>query len=136
MRRCLSIFLLALSAGCATSSRLFVTDFVVTDNPAEQRFDLEFRNDLGRTVCLLPEFWPNRGGKIDHGADLVSLLVDGKRFALEDFNTGYCPGCSTAVAPGDSNTTFLTYADFGLPEDLRYGDKALVYELKVFFCRH
>ena len=55
--------------------------------------------------------------------------------ASEDFNTGYCPGCSTAVAPGDANTTFLSYADFGLPEDLRYSDKALVYELKVYFCR-
>jgi hypothetical protein len=94
--RTLAITSVALSlAACATQMTLTKIDYLLTDNPQNRSIDLTYQNATARTMCLLPEHWPNQAGKINQGSDLMVLVVAGERFPVEDFNTGYCPeGCA------------------------------------------
>jgi hypothetical protein len=121
---------------CGVSTELFVAEYEYSDNVKEGRIDLVFKNDRSHTVCLLPEFWPNRAGKFNQGSELVSLIIDGTEFAIEDFNTGYCPSCVIAVVPGEEVIASVKYADFDLRDQFYNREKTLVYELKVYYCRY
>ena len=121
--------------GCATTSRLLPLGYTYSDKPEQQRIELRYRNTTLRGLCLLPEHWPNRGGKIDQDGDTAFLIVEGRRFPLQPFNTGYCPrGCETYVAPGQEIGGFLSYRDFGLPAELEGAQKTLEFTARGFYC--
>lgn len=123
-----------LITGCATKSTLAPINYRFVDNVEKQQIELTYRNESKRTLCLSPEQWPNSAGKIDQGSDYVFLLVGDRRFPVEDFNTGYCPKCSTAVAPNQEITSFISYKDFNLPSDLANKPKQLEFHPKAFEC--
>src|SRR6266853_3851836 len=97
-------------------------------------------------MCLLAEYWPNLGGKINQ--DRVHLVVDHERFPLKDFNSGYCPqGCSLRVAPGErwrrlSDTVTLSFLTGWLVSQKRLSlrrsrTNVLASEPRdYFFCRN
>ncbi|CAN7451712.1 hypothetical protein LJR164_002955 [Phenylobacterium sp. LjRoot164] len=123
------------TAGCVTTSQLFPLAYTYNDEPEQKRIEVRYRNTTPRGVCLLPEHWPNKGGKIHQDGDTAFLVVEGRRFALEPFNTGYCPnGCATYLAPGQEIGGFLSYRDFGLPADLEVGEKTLEFAALGFYC--
>lgn len=117
--RMLSSFLVALlGTSCVSTSGLFPIEYAFTDMPEKRRIELRYHNTSEQTVCLLPEFWPNQAGKINQASGEVFLLVGDRRFAIEDFNTGYCPDCRLAVAPGETVRASIGYDAFDLPEAL------------------
>lgn len=122
--------------GCATPSILGPVDYRFVDVPAERRIEVSYRN-LSRTqICLLPEQWPNQAGKINQASDIVVLVVGSERFPIADFDSGYCPqGCATRVAPGQTVTGSIPYAEFGIPERLRDAPKELEFSPRAFPCR-
>lgn len=128
------IILITLSAGCATPSTLAPIEYSYVDNIGKQQIELTYHNESKKTRCLSPSQWPNSSGKIDQGGDYVFLIVEGKRFAIENFNTGYCPKCSIAVAPNKQITTFISYHDFDLPDDLIKKTKQLEFHPKAYNC--
>lgn len=135
MRRQLMTLALLLS-GCTTTAALIPINYRMVDNPQKARIELSYRNESSQTMCLLPEHWPNAAGKINQASDLVHLKVGGERFAIEDFNTGYCPqGCATYVAPGEQIYAFIPYSAFDLPNRLFNEPKALEFSPKAFECR-
>jgi hypothetical protein len=105
------------------------------DHPDKKQVEVRYRNEGRRGICILPEHWPNQGGKIDTNGDAVFLHVDGRRFALEAFSTGYCPRCATYVAPGQEIAGSLSYRDFGLPPELDGYPKRLEFAPVGFACR-
>ena len=134
MRNYLVMFSLLLT-GCATKTALVPIHYQFLDSPAERRVELTYQNTSRSLMCLLPEHWPNQGGKIDQASDRVHLVVDHERFPIEDFNTGYCPqGCALRVAPGEKVTAFILYKDFNLPERLTGEPKILEFVPVAFKC--
>lgn len=120
---------------CATASQLLPLDYTYNDQPQQKRIEVRYRNVSPQGLCVLPEHWPNPGGKIDQNGDAVFLVVGGRRFPLEPFNTGYCPGgCATYVAPGQEIVGFIRYRDFGLPADLEVAGKRLELAARGFSC--
>lgn len=127
--------LLLSMAGCATRTVMTPIHYQFSDNPAERRVDLTYQNTSTHLMCLLPEHWPNLGGKINQASDKVRLVVGHERFSLEDFNTGYCPqGCSLRVAPGEKVAAFIRYSDFGLPDRLANEPKVLEFVPLAYKC--
>jgi len=129
--------LVAAAAGCATTtSQLQPLAYNFEDQPDDSRVMVRYRNAGQSGICVLPEHWPNPGGAIDHDGDRVFLHVGGRRFALRDFNTGYCPeGCATYVGPGREISGFMAYRDFQLPSDLEDYPKRLEFKALGFSCR-
>jgi hypothetical protein len=130
---------LLLIAGCANASDFLPVpipiNYQFTDNPAEQRIELLYKNTSKDTMCLLPEQWPNIAGKIDQASDEVHLIVNHERFSVVDFNTGYCPkDCSLRVYPGKKAAAFILYRDFNLPDQLIYEPKTLEFVPVAFKC--
>jgi hypothetical protein len=122
-------------SGCATSSQLFPLSYTYIDQPEQKRIEVRYRNSDPQGRCVLPEHWPNQGGKIDQAGDTVFLVVAGRRFTLEPFNTGYCPGgCATFVAPGQQIVGFISYRDFLLPAELELAAKRLELAARGFSC--
>ena len=118
-----------------TSKGAFPIQYKFLDFPAERKVELSYYNDHNKTVCFSPSHWPNQAGKIDGAGGRVVLVVGEKRFPLEDFNTGYCPGCATSVEPGETISGFLLYEDFSLPEELVNEGKKLKFVTYGFFCK-
>jgi len=130
------VLLAVLSVSCVSSrGSLFPIDFEFIDVPDERRIELRYRNELAYTVCLLPEFWPNKAGKIDQASGQVFLVVGDQRFAIEEFNTGYCPDCSLRVGPGEIVEASIGYDAFSLPESLVTEEKHLEFVPKAYRCR-
>lgn len=136
MRRQLMTAMLLLLSGCASTTALIPINYRMVDNPQKERIELSYRNESSKTMCLLPEHWPNAAGKINQASDVVDVVVGEERFPIEDFNTGYCPqGCATYVAPGEQVSAFIPYSAFGLPHRLVNELKALEFAPKAFECR-
>jgi hypothetical protein len=111
------------------------TEFALKDWPSENRIEVLFTNDAEDPLCLLPEHWPNQAGKINQASENVFLLVGGRRFPIEDFNTGYCSdGCALVVHPGETVSSSIAYDDFQLPGDLRYAPKQLEMPFVAYAC--
>lgn len=111
-------------------------DYQMADKAAKAGIELSYRNESNKTMCLLPEHWPNAAGKINQASNHVYLIVGDERFPIEDFNTGYCPeGCATYVAPGERISAFVAYSDFNLPIHLINEPKKLEFSPKAFECR-
>jgi len=129
------LFLLAfLGVACAHTTRLFPISYELIDLPEQRRLELTFKNRLRYAVCLLPEFWPNAAGKIDHASSLVYLVVETRRFPIEEFNTGYCPDCPLRVEPGDEVKASIGYEAFALPDAHLGKEKRLIFSPKGYRC--
>jgi hypothetical protein len=124
-----------LGIGCATSAVLFPIRYEFVDIPSERRVELHFRNYFGDSVCLSPEFWPNEAGKINQASGAVFLLIGTQRFTIEQFNTGYCRGCSLRIAPDESVTASIRYESFGVPDSLVNEEKRIEFVPKAYRCR-
>ena len=112
-------------------------EYVLKDWPSEDRIEVIFTNDTEEQLCLLPEHWPNQAGKIDQASENVFLLVAGRRFPIEDFNTGYCAnGCALVVHPGETVSSSIAYDDFLLPADIRQAPKQLELPVIAYTCPH
>ena len=123
------------AVGCASNWKPVPTEYVFKDWPSEHRIEVLFTNDTDSRVCLLPEHWPNQAGKINQASEYVFLIVDGNRFPIEDFNTGYCPGgCSLVVRPGETVSSSVAYDDFRLPADLWHAPKQLELPVVAYSC--
>ncbi len=129
------IFLLIVFSSCAVNRAFIPIQYRFTDHPAEHRIELSYRNDSRLTMCLLPEHWPNAAGKINQASGTVFLIVGQKRFPIEDFNTGYCPGgCARRVAPGEAVFAFISYSDFSLPDEFVNAQKQFEFSPAAFRC--
>jgi hypothetical protein len=131
-----SVLISLVTAGCASTTGVFPIDYQFIDIPQEHRIELKYHNDSQRSVCLFPEAWPNSAGKIKQASKVMFLVIDGERFPVADFDTGYCPeGCATPVAPGEEVTASIPYGDFGVPDRLVGKEKKLEFAPVAFFCR-
>jgi hypothetical protein len=126
----LPMILLITSACATTASSSTSIAYRMIDHPDEQRLELRYKNETDRTMCLLPEFWPNGRGT----GGFVS--VGSERFAIEDVDTGYCPqGCARRVAPGEEIAGSIPYSDFNLPDRLWQEPKALEFQPQAYVCK-
>ncbi len=132
------LLLAFISLGCARikTTETFPIKYQFTDFPQERKIKLEFFNNYAKTVCLLPEMWPDSKGKIDGAGDRMFLIVRENRYPVASFNTGYCLGnCYLRVSPGEKITTFIPYDYFNIPEDLVFEKKRLEFIPYASFCR-
>jgi hypothetical protein len=126
----------ALLVGCATVAASIPIQYIYSDAPSRAGIELSYVNRTNRTVCLSPSQWPNSAGKINQ-ANRVSLIVDGQRYPIEVFNTGYCfGGCPTYVEPGQRVRAFVPYRDFKLPPALASKSKQLEFSPSGYVCKH
>lgn len=131
MRSAILAAIWVMAGACSTTANpSTLIDYRTIDKPGEQRLELRYQNDTDRTMCLLPEFWPNGRGTGGF------VRVGSERFAIEDVDTGYCPqGCARRVAPGEEITGSIPYADFNLPERLWHEPKTLEFRPQAYVCR-
>jgi hypothetical protein len=122
--------------GCATNPIEHVAlSWRLVDHPEKSRIELFYRNDTGKTLCLSDDDWPNAEGKLNQMDDVVFLVVGSERFPIAYYEQ-YCPtGCSRRVIPGEEISAFIPYADFQLPERLRYEPKTLEFHPQAYVCR-
>lgn len=130
----ITIYLLMV-AGCQSAGQTFPVEYAISDNPDNLTFDLAFRNTTERNVCLTPTYWPNSAGKLNQAEALVSVTIGGQSFPISDFNTGYCPGCSTKVRPGQLVTASIPYSEFEIPNRLHDEPKTLIFNPVGSHCR-
>lgn len=121
------VLLALLTAACATTSQVLPISYKFVDEPLQRQVSVSFTNTTNRLMCLSPENWPNQAGWIDQAEGRVFIEVGASRFSMQDFNTGYCPGCATRVAPGSTLTTTIPYMRFALPDDVVAKPKALSF---------
>ena len=131
------IFLIAAGFASACSTLAIVpVDYSFNDAAGQGGLELRYRNSSSRLMCLSTGHWPNEAGKFNQASDLVFLVIDGKRYPIEDFNTGYCiGGCPTYVEPGEEVKAFVPYRDFGLPEALIDKPKTLEFSPRAYACK-
>lgn len=131
------IAVILFASGCVSTDATIPIKYQFHDFPEEGRIELRFKNELQVPLCLLPESWPNQGGKINQASEYVFLVIDGVRFPIEDFNTGYCPGangCATRVAPGEEVSASIPYRDFRVPQEMSRLPKKIEFEPVAFKC--
>jgi len=136
--RYLGFAIAILASGCAGTTRMIPIEYRFHDIPEERRIEITYHNDLKDTLCLSPETWPNEAGKINQASEYVFLVIDGRRFPIVDFNTGYCPeadGCALYVSPGQETSASISYSDFNVPKDLENLEKELEFSPVAFKCR-
>lgn len=127
--------LMIVSCASAGAGMLFGIDVNVVDDPASERIRIEYTNESGGAVCLLPEFWPNDFGRMNHTPGSVYVTIGGEEFPLKSYNSGYCPGgCALRVGEGERATAFFTYDDFGIPPGLYSEQKDLTYRPRGSRC--
>lgn len=137
MRFAKPILIAVILIGCTTVYRERIPlDWRLVDNPSAQRLEISYLNLTDSNICLWPDDWPNQAGKLDSNGGQVKLIVGTDRFPMKDFNTGYCPeGCQPLkVMAGEVITGFFLYADFDLPEELRYSEKLLEFDAYAYEC--
>lgn len=117
-----------LLAGCAPTAQLMSVTYQFEDDPVREEVRVLFQNTTGRRVCLTPEHWPNAAGWLNQSADRVAIIVDGRRFPIRDWNTGYCPrGCAIEVEPDQQVSASIPYSNFELPDDHKRSEKTLQF---------
>jgi hypothetical protein len=127
-------------AGCAVSTSVVTLKLpvAIVDHPAERRIDVQYENETGQMLCLAAEDWPNSSGDLHEAGEKVFLLVREERFAIREFNAGYCFGdssCTLRIAPGDRLSAAIPYENFGLPEAQVNAPKTLEYSPTAHVCR-
>lgn len=127
-----SIFVLS---ACASSPAApFPLPYSWADEVESRTFQLTYTNRTDRTVCLAPDNWPNEAGKVDQASSILWVTIVGKKYHIEDFNTGYCPDCAVRVRPGQQVAASLRYDDFSIPEELYQARKTLHFDAVGFTC--
>ena len=130
---------LVILLGCATTIEIVSIDYRLVDHPDEDRIELLYLNDTGKTLCLSADNWPSKVGALDQMGDVVFLVVGSERFPIMDTNMGVpvCYGvCARRVAPGEEISASIRYDDFvGYREGLRYQPKSLIFSPTAFVCR-
>ncbi|MGE0181101.1 MAG: hypothetical protein AB7F91_02485 [Parvularculaceae bacterium] len=131
-----TVVIALVGCGCATAnSGPIAVDYQFLDRPDESRIELAYRNETGMTLCLSNDAWPSKRGKLDQMDDRVFLIVGAERFPIAYFEE-YCPsGCVTRVQPDEEIAASIPYAEFSLPERLRYEPKTLEFESRAYVCR-
>lgn len=120
---------------CASTATLFEVAPGSLDDPSSERIQIEYTNMSTRAVCLLPEFWPNDFGRMDHEEGSVFLTIRNQKFPLKSYNAGYCAaGCSRRVRTGESIKGYFSYSDFNVPRELYSEPKTLTYYPKGYPC--
>lgn len=112
-------------------------DYSFSDLQDEQRVEVTYTNNNGFSVCLSVEDWPNHAGKLGFASDVVFLVVDGKKFPVEEFNTGYCTprsACIITVKPGNQISGSISYHDFDLTEQSWDQPKSLIFKPLGYKC--
>lgn len=130
------IFFAIFLAGCVVTQpqSLFKIDYSIADAPQEGRIYIKYKNNTERPTCLDPANWPTNQGEVDAGPDRILLNVAGHGYPLTQFDTGYCPGCSTRVEPGQELVGFMKYADFQLPPGDYDKAKTLSFTPVASYC--
>lgn len=131
----------AMLAACASSAPIRwapSTDFVlaITDNPAQQRFDLELVSKAAMPLCLPKESWPTEMD-LPLGFDGATLITASGRKQLLPTGSAYCPGgCGYArVQPGQVLRGAIPYAAFGDSTAIAgESDRQLTFEVHPFVC--
>jgi hypothetical protein len=126
-----SAMAIGILAACATASDRVPITYQMIDHPDENRIELRYHNDTKHSVCLTASFWPDAAGKVYQMSNRVALVVDGRSYAIAQFNKGPCVvveySCVARVAPGKEITGSIPYAEFGLPPALRDKPKTLYF---------
>jgi hypothetical protein len=132
----LSILMSLSLVGCATlsSDSTFDIAYRLYDQPAEKSIRLEYTNVARKPICLTPENWPNSGGKINQASDRVWLEVEGSKYSIADFNTGYCMACATKIKPSEKIVGIIPYSEFSLPPSKYQAAKRLNFKPMGSFC--
>lgn len=137
MRACTITITSCFLVGCAASKTVSVPiRYQLVDHPSEGRIELIYRNESTNLMCISADYWPNTAGKLNQMRDRVFLVVDGQRFSIEDFNTGYCIGntCAKRVDPGEQISSSIPYEDFELPDRLWNEPKTLEFSPQAYVC--
>lgn len=131
----ISFFVSCLACNATLGATSFQLDWAMTDNPAEKRIEVQYKNGHDKDVCISQGAWPRGAGYVDAMSDRMFLVVGGRRFPIEEFQAGYCLGkCAIRVPPRESIRASIDYERFALPEALRFEAKALTYPLIGSFC--
>ena len=137
--RCLKSILvtafLTLACACvAKSERGEAVAYEIIDDPDLKRIEIKIRNDSSKSICLLPESWPNSSGAI--ASNRVILLVGENSFQIKPSNTGYCiaDACATEVKPHETIESFFPYSSFDLPASLWFEKKSLRFTPIAYRC--
>lgn len=138
MRRSL-IFGTVLIAGCATTGvgQSIAIPYLYEDAVQMKAFRLTYKNETNKKMCLTPDNWPNAAGKLDQASSRAWIEIEGspERFAVKDFNTGYCPGCAQKVGSGETLTAIIPYSEFSIPEEHHAAKKTLHFQPQAFLCK-
>jgi hypothetical protein len=118
-----------------SSEPMFPIQYKYADIPGEGRIELSYYNNLGQGVCLYPNQWPVKSGKMGTASDGIILIIGQQRFPVDRVNTGYCPGCSTYVAPGETLRASIPYDVFHLPAEMVNEEKQLEFTSMAYRCR-
>jgi hypothetical protein len=126
-----------LAVACVTqdTTSSFDIPYFYEDLPQSQSLVLQYINKYQKAVCLTPSDWPNSAGRLDQDPSNVWIEIEGKRFGIRPFNTGYCPKCARKVKPGDHITGKISYNDFDVPTHLYGAKKSLHFQPKGFHCK-
>ena len=121
--------------GCASTIEFAPIDWQAQDQPEKSQISITYRNTTEKTLCFTQDDWPNAAGKINSVDIDVALIIGGKRFPMNAYDTGYCPtGCSLRVSPRQEISGFFKYEDFNLPENLYKEEKELEFAPNVEIC--
>lgn len=133
------IFGVALIAGCATTELGQSADipYLYEDLIPMKAFGLTYKNETSKPMCLTPDNWPNDAGKLDQASSRAWVEIKGtqSRYAIKDFNTGYCPQCAQRVRPGETVTGIIPYEEFLIPEKYQSAKKTLHFHAQGFVCK-
>lgn len=121
-------------AACASTPRTVPVDYELVDHMDGRYVEIKFKNTHPFAVCLAPEMWPNEEGMIDAASDFVYLIINEERYSMKEFNTGYCPGCTTRVEEGEQAVARIPYEHFTLPEELFKADKDVQFAPRGVRC--
>lgn len=126
-----SVGFAALLCACATTApSLWKVNYHSVDNKPSKTFELSYSNVTTNNVCLTPENWPAESGVLNEADDSVYVLIDDVKFPMLKVNTGYCAGCHIKVKSGQTVTSAIPYASFGIPDELR--DKPKILHMDVY----
>lgn len=136
-------FLLALAGlvACASSPSVRWApsadfDLVVTDNAAQQRFDLTLTSRTTDPLCLSREAWP-AADAVPTGFDGATLTTSSGVKQLLPTGSAYCPGgCGQVrIEPGQSVQGALPYAAFGDAAAIAVdATRILAFEVHPYVC--
>jgi hypothetical protein len=122
-------------AGCASRAESIYINYRMVDDPGNNRIEFHYKNETRTSICLTPDQWPNSAGKINYGSDFLVLIVRNERFPVVDFNTGVCSGrCGERVSPGREIISYVSYADFRLPERFWHEPKTVEFRPQGIHC--